>query len=82
MKGKRRKNRQNKRWKDNIKELTGMNLIAQLRQLKTGLGGKGLFYLLYRLWCPNDHLRLWDGLELTTNMVPASETYISFCAKV
>ena len=31
-----------KKWEDNIKEWTGMTLLAQLRQLKTGLGGKGL----------------------------------------
>ena len=32
------------RWEDNIKEWTGTDsaLLAQLGQLKTGLGGKGL----------------------------------------
>ena len=36
--GKRRQGIQEKRWEDNIKE----TLLAQLGQLKTGLGGKGL----------------------------------------
>ena len=47
---KRRKNRQKKRWEDKIKELTGMDFLAQLGQLKTRLGGKGLF--LSHLWFP------------------------------
>ena len=36
----RRKGRQKKRWVDNIKEWTAMDLLAQLGQLKTGLGEK------------------------------------------
>ena len=36
-------------------------LPAQLGQLKTGQDGKGL--LRIHLWCPNDLLRLWDGIE-------------------
>ena len=39
----------------------GCTLPAQLGQLKTELGGKGL--LLKYLWCPNDLTRLWDGLD-------------------
>ena len=34
------KGRQKKRWEDNIKEWTGMDLLAQLGQLKTGLSVK------------------------------------------
>ena len=37
---KRRRGRQKKRWEDNIKEWTGV----QLGQLKTGQGGKGLLW--------------------------------------
>ena len=40
--GKRRKGRQKKRWEDTIKVWKGWTLLAQLGQLKTGLGGKGL----------------------------------------
>ena len=40
--GKRKKSRQKKRWEDNIKEWTGMDLLAQLGQLKTGHSGKEL----------------------------------------
>ena len=36
-------------------------LPAQLGQLKTGQDGKGL--LRSHLWCPNDHARLWYGLD-------------------
>ena len=35
-------------------------LPAQVRQLKTGQGGKEL--LRSHLWCPNDLLKLWDRL--------------------
>ena len=40
MQGKRRKGRQKKRWVDNTKEWTAMDLLAQLGQLKTGIGEK------------------------------------------
>ena len=33
-------------------------LPAQLGQLKTGQGGKGLLQI--HLWCPNNLPRLWD----------------------
>ena len=36
-------------------------LPAQLGQLKTGQDGKR--FLQYHLWCPDDHLRLWDRIE-------------------
>ena len=39
----------------------GRTLLAQLGQLKTGLGGKGL--LESHLWCPHDLARLWDRLD-------------------
>ena len=61
MKGKRKRGRQKKRWEDNIKEWTGMDLLAQLGQLKTGQDGKGL--LRIHLWCPDDLPRLWDRNE-------------------
>ena len=54
---KRRRGRQKKRWEDNIKEWTGV----QLGQLKTGQGGKGLLWS--HLWCPDDLARLWDRIE-------------------
>ena len=54
VKGKRKRDRQKKRWEDNIKERTGQKwtLPAQLGQLKTGQDGKGL--LRIHLWCPDD----------------------------
>ena len=61
--GKGRKGRQKKRWEDTIKEWKEWTLVAQLGQLKTGLGGKGL--LLSHLWCPNDLSRLWDRPDQT-----------------
>ena len=61
VKGKRKRGRQKKRWEDNIKEWTGMDLPAQLGQLKTGQDGKGL--LRIHLWCPDDLPRLWDRIE-------------------
>ena len=61
VKGKRKRGRQKKSWKDNIKEWTGMDFSAQLGQLKTGQDGKGL--LRIHLWCPDDHPRLWDRIE-------------------
>ena len=51
VKGKRKRGRQKKRWEDNIKEWTGMDLPAQLGQLKTGQDGKGLLQI--HLWCPD-----------------------------
>ena len=39
---KERKGRQKKRWEDNVKEWTGMDLASYLGQLKTGVGGKEL----------------------------------------
>ena len=39
VKGKRKRGRQKKRWEDNIKEWTGMDLPAQLGQLKTFICG-------------------------------------------
>ena len=61
MKGKRKRGRQKKRWEDNIKEWTGMDLPAHLGQLKTGQGGKGLLQI--HLWCPDDLPMLWDRIE-------------------
>ena len=66
MKGKRKRDRQKKRWEDNIKEWTEMSgqkwtLPAQLGQLKTGQDGKGLLQI--HLWCPDDLPRLWDRIE-------------------
>ena len=57
MKGKRRRGRQ-KRWENKIKKWAG---IAELGQLKTCLGGKGV--LLSHLWGPKDLARLWDRLD-------------------
>ena len=61
VKGKRKRGRQKKRWEDNIKELTGMDLPAQIWQLKTGQDGKGL--LRIHLWCHDDIPRLWDRID-------------------
>ena len=61
VKGKRKRGRQKKRWEDNIKEWTGMDFPAQLRQLKTCQDGKGLLQI--HLWCPDDLPRLWDRIE-------------------
>ena len=57
VKGKRKRGRQKKRWEDNIKEWTGVDLPAHLGQLKTGQDGKRL--LRIDLWCPDDFPRLW-----------------------
>ena len=61
VKGKRKRGRQQKRWEDNITEWTGMDLPAQLGQLKTGQDGKGLLQI--HLWFPDDLPRLWDRTE-------------------
>ena len=37
-------------------------LPAQLGQQKTGQGGKRL--LRTHLWCPDDHSRLWNRIEI------------------
>ena len=42
VKGKRRRDRQKKRWKDNIKEWTGMDFVSSVRAAETGQSGKGL----------------------------------------
>ena len=39
----------------------GWTLLAQLGQLTTGLGGKGLQGS--HMWCSNDLTRLWDRLD-------------------
>ena len=44
-----RRGRQKKRWQDNIREWTGMDLASPIRQLKTGQGG----LLGSHLWCLN-----------------------------
>ena len=51
-KGKRR-GRHKKRWKTILKSGQKWNLSAQLGQLKTGQGGKGLLHI--PLWCPDGH---------------------------
>ena len=61
VKEKRKRGRQKKRWEDNIKEWTRMDLPAQLGQLKTGQDGKGLLQI--HLWCHDDLPRLWDRIE-------------------
>ena len=38
----------------------GWTLLSQLGQLKTRLGGKGLFS---HLWCTNDFAGLWERLD-------------------
>ena len=52
VKGARKRERQKKRWEDNIKELTGMGLEIPWGQRKTGKDGKVL--LQRQLWCPDD----------------------------
>ena len=61
VKGKRKRGRQKKRWEDNIKEWTGMNVAISTRALKTGQDGKALWQI--HLWCPDDLPRLWDRIE-------------------
>ena len=53
VKGKRRRDRQKKRWKDNIKEWTGMDFASSVRAAETGQSGKGLLQIHLRchLWC-------------------------------
>ena len=58
---KKKRDRQKKRWEDNIKEWTGMDFASSTRALKTGQDGKGL--LPTHLWCPDDLPRLWDRIE-------------------
>ena len=43
-----------------------MTLPAQLGQLKTGQGGKGLLQI--HLWCPDNLPRLWDKTKQKIEM--------------
>ena len=62
VKGKRKRDRQKKRWVASIKEWTGMDFFpAQLGQLKAGQDGNELLRIY--LWCPDDLPRLWDRIE-------------------
>ena len=45
-----------------------MTLSAQLGQLKTGQGGKGV--LLSQLWCPDDLPSLRDRIEIESEQLP------------
>ena len=61
MKGKRKRGRQKKRWEDNIKEWTGIDIASSTRAAEKGQDGDGL--LRIHLWWPDDHPRLWDRIE-------------------
>ena len=52
VKGGRRQGRQWKRWKDNIREWTGLEFTKSQRAWKTGKNGG--HWLQNHLWCPND----------------------------
>ena len=43
MKGKRKRGRQKKRWEDNIKEWTGMDIASSTRAAENGTRWKGIF---------------------------------------
>ena len=43
IKGKRRRGSEKRRWKDNIKEWTGMDFASSTREADTGQGGKRIF---------------------------------------
>ena len=51
MKGGRRQGRQRKRWKDNIRKWTGLELAKSQRQWRTGENGGN--WLQNHLWCLN-----------------------------
>ena len=63
--GKRKRHRQKKRWKENIKEWTGMDFASSTR----GQDRKGL--LRIHLWCPDDLPRLWDRIEKNRKILVA-----------
>ena len=65
MKGKKKKRRQKKRWKDNNKKGRGMDFASSTRSTENRTSGKGL--LRIHLWCPDDLLRLWDTIESIRN---------------
>ena len=48
-------------WKTMLKSGHEWTLSAQLGQLKTGQGGKGLLQI--HLWRPDELPRLWDRIE-------------------
>ena len=50
---------QMKRWEDNIKVWTGMDLASSTRAAKTGQDGKG--WLQIHLWCFQDHGIEWNN---------------------
>ena len=52
VKGARRRERQKKRWEDNIKEWTGMGFGDSLRAAEGREGWKGI--VATSLWCPDD----------------------------
>ena len=62
MKGKGKRDGQEKSWEDNIKKSGHeWTSAADLGQLKTGQDGKGV--LRNHLWCPDDLPSLWDTME-------------------
>ena len=69
MKGKERKGRQKKRWEDNIKEWTGMDITSSVKPAEDRTRWRGTIlcakYLQFQqnLWCPNDLARLRDRLD-------------------
>ena len=52
VKGRRRQERQRKRWEDNIREWTGLEFASPRRQWRKGKNGGN--WLSNHLWCPND----------------------------
>ena len=61
VKGKRRRSRQKKRWKDNIKEWTGMDIASSTRAAEARQDREGLLQI--DLWCPDDRPKLWNKIE-------------------
>ena len=61
VKGKGKRDRQKKRWEDNIKEWTGMDFVSSTRAAENRSRWKGLLQI--HLWCPDDLPRLWDRIE-------------------
>ena len=52
VKGGRRQSRQGKRWKDNLREWTGLEFSKSQRQWRTGKNGEN--WLQNHLWCSNN----------------------------
>ena len=61
MKGKRKTDRQKKKWENNIKEWTGMNFASSARAVANMIRWKGI--VANSSVCPDDHPWLWDRIQ-------------------